>query len=232
MNIKQKSNKIRSIVNEMADLYEKKNSNYGDSFGQLFEELGPTAGLVPLWNKLHRATSLIKGDKNNFESLEDTLKDLACYAIMNLIEMEAQKDKKCSVGSLTALPEYTECEIYKLHKERTNSSFVATDCYGCKHTNCPYYKPSYINLCGAGEPIKTAYDSTDPCAGCPTKKFLQTGGTYVGDLPCQWCNKNPRYYNCITPVKDNLIDTIATSHDITNSTHTLNDRKGETNNEK
>lgn len=78
MNIKQKSNKFRSIVNDMADLYEKKNSNYGDSFGQLFEELGPTAGLVPLWNKLHRATSLIKGDKNNFESLEDTLKDLAC----------------------------------------------------------------------------------------------------------------------------------------------------------
>ena len=104
MNIKEKSNKFRSIVNEMADLYEKKNSNYGDSFGQLFEELGPTAGLVPLWNKLHRATSLIKGDKNNFESLEDTLKDLACYAIMNLIEMEAQKNKK--VDSLVELKKY------------------------------------------------------------------------------------------------------------------------------
>ena len=101
MNIKQKSDKFRTIVNEMADLYEKKNSNYGDSFGQLFEELGPTAGLVPLWNKLHRATSLIKGDKNNFESLEDTFKDLACYAIMNLIEMEAQKDKKCENSSLS-----------------------------------------------------------------------------------------------------------------------------------
>lgn len=99
MNIKQKSDKFRSIVNEMADLYEKKNSNYGDSFGQLFEELGPTAGLVPLWNKLHRATSLIKGDKNNFESLEDTFKDLACYAIMNLIEMEAQNNKKGEINS-------------------------------------------------------------------------------------------------------------------------------------
>lgn len=100
MNIKQKSDKFRSIVNEMADLYEKKNSNYGDSFGQLFEELGPTAGLVPLWNKLHRATSLVKGNKNNFESLEDTFKDLACYAIMNLIEMEVQKNKKCENNHL------------------------------------------------------------------------------------------------------------------------------------
>ena len=88
MTIKEKSNLFRSIVTQMADLYEKKNSNYGDSFGQLFEELGPVAGLVPLWNKLHRATSLIKGDENHFESLEDTFKDLACYAIMNLIELK------------------------------------------------------------------------------------------------------------------------------------------------
>lgn len=100
MNIKQKSDRFRSIVNEMADLYEKKNSNYGDSFGQLYSELGPTSGLVPLWNKLHRATSLIKGNKNNFESLEDTFKDLACYAIMNLIEMEAEEERKMCKGEI------------------------------------------------------------------------------------------------------------------------------------
>ena len=94
MNIKEKSNLFRSIVTQMADLYEKKNSNYGDSFGQLYKELGPVAGLVPLWNKLHRATSLIKGDKNHFESLEDTFKDLACYAIMNLIELRDSQENK------------------------------------------------------------------------------------------------------------------------------------------
>jgi hypothetical protein len=48
MNIKEKCNEFRTTVNNMADLYEKKNSNYGDSFGQLYKELGPTAGLVPL----------------------------------------------------------------------------------------------------------------------------------------------------------------------------------------
>ena len=80
---------FKDIVKDMADLYEKKNANYGDSFGQLFDALGPISGLVPLHNKLDRATSLIKGNKNNFESLEDTFKDLACYAIMNLIEMKA-----------------------------------------------------------------------------------------------------------------------------------------------
>lgn len=85
---------FRKIINEMADLYAMKNKNYGNSFGELYEKLGPVSGLVPLHNKLNRATSLLTGEKNNFESLEDTFKDLACYAIMNLIEMKNAEEKK------------------------------------------------------------------------------------------------------------------------------------------
>ena len=107
-----KAKMFREIVNEMANLYEKKNSNYGDSFGQLYDALGPISGLVPLHNKLDRATSLIKGNKNNFESLEDTFKDLACYAIMNLIEMKVRNQKIGEQGELTTAtfvePEKTE----------------------------------------------------------------------------------------------------------------------------
>lgn len=112
--MKQQKDKVkmfRDIVNEMADLYEKKNANYGDSFGQLYDTLGPVSGLVPLHNKLDRATSLIKGNKNNFESLEDTLKDLACYAIMNLIELETRNKKSTQtqtkepdIPDLTSIP--------------------------------------------------------------------------------------------------------------------------------
>ena len=101
MQLTDKVKMFRDIVNEMADLYEKKNSNYGDSFGQLYDTLGPISGLVPLHNKLDRATSLIKGNKNNFESLEDTFKDLACYAIMNLIEMKVRATTTGEQGELT-----------------------------------------------------------------------------------------------------------------------------------
>ena len=94
MNLNSKVKRFREIANELADLYEKKNSNYGDSFGQLYKTLGPISGLVPLHNKLDRATNLIKGDTNHFESIEDTLRDLASYTIMNLIEMEASLCKK------------------------------------------------------------------------------------------------------------------------------------------
>lgn len=82
---------FKEIVKEMTELFEKKNSNYGNSFSKLYDELGGISGLVPLYNKLHRATSLVKGESNNFESLEDTFIDLANYAIMNLIELRKRK---------------------------------------------------------------------------------------------------------------------------------------------
>lgn len=93
MTQEEKIDRFHEIVNEMANLYAKKNSNYGDSFGKLYNDLGPIAGLVPLHNKLDRITSLIKGNQNNFESLEDSLKDLACYAVMNLIELEQCREE-------------------------------------------------------------------------------------------------------------------------------------------
>lgn len=178
MNIKQKANEFRSIVNKMADLYEKKNSNYGDSFGQLYKELGPTAGLVPLWNKLHRATSLIKGDENHFESLEDTLKDLACYAIMNLIEMKAEQESRCK----------SKVEEDKEYLKK----YCTPDVNRSGHWDAlkGIWVPEVID-----DSINIHY-TTDPCEGCQTKKMLSQGITYVGDLPCQWCNKNQYKITC------------------------------------
>ena len=95
MTNQQKIDRFHEIVNEMANLYAKKNNNYGDSFGKLFQDLGPIAGLVPLHNKLDRITNLIRGGQNDFESVEDTLKDFACYAVMNLIAMEEDQDSMC-----------------------------------------------------------------------------------------------------------------------------------------
>jgi hypothetical protein len=139
-----KAKMFREIVNEMADLYEKKNANYGDSFGQLFDALGPISGLVPLHNKLDRATSLIKGNKNNFESLEDTFKDLACYAIMNLIEMKIRNQKVTATGTLTTFPGVVEL----------NPSTITTVKDPC--ASCPWKDKSFGNL----------YVGDTPCQWC------------------------------------------------------------------
>ena len=135
-----KVKEFRDIVNKMADTYEKKNSNYGDSFGKLFEELGPISGLVPLYNKLHRATSLVNGDKNHFESLEDTLIDMACYAIMNVIEMRKSKEgDKVDMNQYITAPyiDYIGGTgggiTYNNPCNNCQRRFVINGCDGCPH---------------------------------------------------------------------------------------------------
>lgn len=88
-----KVQEFKNIVKQMAETYEKKNNNYGDSFGDTYAKLGAISGLVRLYDKLNRATSLVNGSENHYESLEDTFIDMACYAIMNVIELRNEKSK-------------------------------------------------------------------------------------------------------------------------------------------
>jgi hypothetical protein len=86
--------RFKKIVDTMYELYKKKNANYGNSFEKLYNDLGPIAGIVPLHNKLDRLTNLIKGGHNDFESLEDTLTDLANYAVLNIMELQKAEEKE------------------------------------------------------------------------------------------------------------------------------------------
>lgn len=112
MTNQEKVEMFRQITQEMADLYEKKNNNYGDSFGNCYRDLGPVSGLVPLHNKLDRLTSLVKGNPNNFESIEDSFIDLANYAIMNLIEIRARHRKSIHTGEDKEDEAYESLESY------------------------------------------------------------------------------------------------------------------------
>lgn len=46
------------------------------------------------------------------------------------------------------------------------------------------------------EPIPCTDQDKDPCAECDWMKKLIRDGTYVGDTPCTWCNKNQ--FTCST----------------------------------
>lgn len=90
-----KTEKFRKIVEEMADLYARKNSDYGDSFGESVKEFGAVAGIVRISDKFNRLKSLLlKGNsqKVNDESVVDTLTDMACYCIMLRLELGNDED--------------------------------------------------------------------------------------------------------------------------------------------
>jgi hypothetical protein len=80
---------FKEVTRDMASLYERKNKDYGNSFTKSYEEFGDTMCAIRLGDKLNRFKQLaiINGKQQvNDESIEDTLIDLANYAIMTVIE--------------------------------------------------------------------------------------------------------------------------------------------------
>lgn len=83
-----KIEKHKKICDSLNDLYKAKNEDYGDSFGKSYKEYGLTMACIRLEDKLNRLKSLNKNGNAQVkdESIQDTLMDLANYAIMTLIE--------------------------------------------------------------------------------------------------------------------------------------------------
>lgn len=83
-----KVKKHERICKLLNGIYERKNKDYGDSFGRSFVEYGMTMPCIRLEDKLQRVKNLVRngGAEVNDESIDDTLLDLANYAIMTLIE--------------------------------------------------------------------------------------------------------------------------------------------------
>lgn len=79
------------VCEQLNEIYDKKNQDYGDSFSKSYEEYGMTMPCIRLEDKLNRLKSLTVKNKNqkvSDESVADTLLDLANYAIMTYMEMQ------------------------------------------------------------------------------------------------------------------------------------------------
>ena len=76
----------KEICSKLNETYKAKNNDYGDSFAKLRTKY-PNAILIRLEDKLNRLDTLMSGTKQEVdESIDDTLLDLANYAIMELVE--------------------------------------------------------------------------------------------------------------------------------------------------
>lgn len=81
------------LCEKMHDLYERKNADYGDSFAQLRKRY-PNFVCMRLFDKLNRLDTIIQPGyecKVSDEKIEDTLMDIANYAIMELTERRAER---------------------------------------------------------------------------------------------------------------------------------------------
>ena len=81
------------ICKDLHDLYQKKNADYGNSFADIYAEVGMPYAYGHMAEKLRRIRSLMNQPANvKGESMRDSLIDLANYAILTIVELDAQKE--------------------------------------------------------------------------------------------------------------------------------------------
>lgn len=79
------------ICDEIKELYARKNKAYGNSFAKARQDV-PNYTLGKLYDKFNRFMNLSLHPENaDFETIEDTLLDMANYSIMELAERRAEK---------------------------------------------------------------------------------------------------------------------------------------------
>lgn len=78
-----------AICQKLNQVYKAKNHDYGDSFGDTYKKLGIISAVTRLSDKMNRLMSLAVSHDAQVkdEKIEDTLLDMANYAIMTLIEL-------------------------------------------------------------------------------------------------------------------------------------------------
>lgn len=84
-----------NLAKQITEIYEKKNTDYHNSFSDSVERYGYVAGIVRISDKFHRAENLLLGENEalvNDESAVDTLLDLGAYSLM--LAMEVMNRKK------------------------------------------------------------------------------------------------------------------------------------------
>ena len=82
--------RFKTIASELGDLYAKKNKAYGNSFGDTYKKLGIISAVTRISDKYNRLCNLATNpDIDNLgESIDDTLRDMASYCIMTIIELQ------------------------------------------------------------------------------------------------------------------------------------------------
>lgn len=78
---------FEQLANQLIDTQKRKNADYGSSFDQTLDEFGLVASATRMSDKFNRFKSLMRCGSSacvEDEKIEDTLMDLAAYAIMTV----------------------------------------------------------------------------------------------------------------------------------------------------
>jgi hypothetical protein len=84
-------------LKHMANTFARKRNDYGATTTETFEKFGPVSMLIRMHDKLGRLDNLLGNTSKDrlvaTESIEDTLLDMANYAILAVIELRQEKEE-------------------------------------------------------------------------------------------------------------------------------------------
>ena len=85
----------KALCLDMNALFAKKNHDYGDSFSETYRKLGIISAVTQITHKYNRLVEIVTSDHQEIpeETIEDTLIDLANYALMTVLELRNEKAK-------------------------------------------------------------------------------------------------------------------------------------------
>lgn len=86
----------KELTKLMNDIYQKKNSDYGDSFSKVHKEIGWQSSLGDIAHKFYRLQNLLQNEEKQQvadETVFDTIVDMSNYLIMLYMELEEGNEK-------------------------------------------------------------------------------------------------------------------------------------------
>jgi hypothetical protein len=90
----------QELCDDIHVMYMQKNMAYGDSFHELYKDLGIISAVTQITHKYNRLKTLAKDKNNNIckgdEAITDTLLDLANYCLLTVMEIEREAVARAS----------------------------------------------------------------------------------------------------------------------------------------
>ena len=85
--------KFKQVADQLCKMYEAKNKAYGGSFSATYQKLGLISAVTRISDKYNRLVNLATNPNVDDlgESIEDTLRDMASYCIMTVMELDKSK---------------------------------------------------------------------------------------------------------------------------------------------
>ena len=104
---------FNKIAQELSELYEAKDKAYGSSFADTYKKLGLISAVTRISDKFNRLCNLATNpDIDNLgENLEDTLRDMASYCIMTVMELQNKANITPDIQSVSYVSPEAACPI-------------------------------------------------------------------------------------------------------------------------